>query len=85
MSPWHFHEVFDCRSLTREFAHRVQHVSYCLLIPRVRTNRSPRLDRDRPNVKRNFAARLRAITLSPGDIVMRMPKLLLNYSRGVML
>lgn len=39
------------------------------------------LDRDRPNVKRNFMARLRVIALSSCDTVMRMSKLLLYYVR----
>lgn len=82
MSPRYFCEAFDCRPLTWEFAHRIQHVSHCLPVA---YKSLPCLDRDRPNVKRNFTARLRAIALSPCDTVMRMSKLLLYYPRGVML
>jgi len=51
----------------------------------VRVQIAPRLNRDRPNVKRNFAARLRAIALSPSDIMICTLKLLLYYPQGVTL
>lgn len=41
-----------------------------------------RLDRDRPNVKRNFAARLRAIALSPSDTVIWWAKIIIALSAG---
>lgn len=42
-----------------------------------------RLDRGRPNVKRNFTARLRTIALSLTDTPARVSKLLLHHPRRV--
>lgn len=83
MSPWHLYEAFDCRLLMgirASYKARFVLSSRCVCV-----QIAPCLDRDRPNVKRNFMARLRAIVLSPCDTVMCMSKLLLYYPRGVML
>lgn len=69
MSPWHFCEALaDVRlSFVRAGIHASCTARFVLSSYCVRVQTVPRLDRDRPNVKRNFTARLRAIALSLPD------------------